>query len=101
MSPKIITDLDSFLQNFDRKNKTIVFTNGCFDLLHKGHLHLIIEAKKLGAILIIGINDDASVQRLKGATRPIESLEIRMKKLVIQNIFNMWVEKYLTQSCLA
>lgn len=78
---KIITDLHSFLQNFDRKNKTIVFTNGCFDLLHKGHLYLLKEAKKLGDILIVAVNNDASVKRLKGETRPVESLEIRLKKL--------------------
>ena len=78
---KIIADLHSFLQNFDRKNKTIVFTNGCFDLLHECHLHLLKEAKKLGDILIVAVNNDASVKRLKGETRPIESLEIRLKNL--------------------
>ena len=65
----------SSILNKIRKDNTIVFTNGCFDLLHEGHLHLLKEAKKLGDILIIGINDDASVKRLKGNTRPIEQLD--------------------------
>jgi D-beta-D-heptose 7-phosphate kinase/D-beta-D-heptose 1-phosphate adenosyltransferase len=78
---KIIQDLDSFIVTLRCINKTIVFTNGCFDLLHKGHLHLIAESKKLGDLLIVAVNDDASVKRLKGATRPVESLETRMKHL--------------------
>lgn len=78
---KIIQDLDSFIATLRCKNKTIVFTNGCFDLLHEGHLHLIAESKKLGDVLIVAVNDDASVQRLKGVTRPIEHLETRMMHL--------------------
>lgn len=78
---KCILNTAVFLSELNRKNKTIVFTNGCFDLLHKGHLHLLNEAKKLGDILIVAINNDASVKRLKGETRPIESLDIRMQKL--------------------
>jgi D-glycero-beta-D-manno-heptose 1-phosphate adenylyltransferase len=53
------------------QNEKIVFTNGCFDLLHIGHLTYLREAKALGTKLIVGLNSDASVQRLKGATRPI------------------------------
>ena len=70
-----------FLQNFDRENKTVVFTNGCFDLLHKGHLHLLNEAKKHGDILIIAVNTDNSVKKLKGNSRPAEPLHIRLKNL--------------------
>ncbi|MFN8282198.1 MAG: adenylyltransferase/cytidyltransferase family protein [Chitinophagales bacterium] len=80
-STKIISDLNSFLSSLDRKNKTIVFTNGCFDLLHQGHLHLLNEAKKLGDILIVAVNNDASVKQLKGETRPIENLETRLQHL--------------------
>jgi D-beta-D-heptose 7-phosphate kinase / D-beta-D-heptose 1-phosphate adenosyltransferase len=83
---KIINDLSLFLQQLDRKNKTIVFTNGCFDLLHKGHLHLLNEAKKLGDVLIVAVNDDASVKKLKGESRPIESLATRMQKLAALEI---------------
>ena len=80
-SRKFIRDVDAFLQHFDRNNKLVVFTNGCFDLLHEGHLHLIAESKKLGGVLIVAVNDDASVQRLKGATRPVEHLKTRMNHL--------------------
>jgi D-beta-D-heptose 7-phosphate kinase/D-beta-D-heptose 1-phosphate adenosyltransferase len=78
---KIITDLDLFLLDFDRKNKTVVFANGCFDLLHKGHLHLLNKAKKHGDILIVAVNTDDSVKKLKGNSRPAESLYIRLKNL--------------------
>jgi D-beta-D-heptose 7-phosphate kinase/D-beta-D-heptose 1-phosphate adenosyltransferase len=54
-----------------RAHRRIVFTNGCFDLLHPGHVKLLSEAKRLGDVLIVGLNDDASVRRLKGPERPI------------------------------
>jgi len=54
-----------------RKGKKVVFTNGCFDLIHAGHAHYLSEAKKLGDILVVGLNSDASVRRLKGPKRPI------------------------------
>lgn len=57
--------------------KTIVFTNGCFDLIHPGHIHLLREARALGDVLFVGLNDDDSVRRLKGPARPINSLEDR------------------------
>lgn len=53
--------------------KNIVFTNGCFDLLHVGHIRYLQEAKKLGDLLVVGVNSDASVKRLKGPTRPIQN----------------------------
>lgn len=62
-------------------NKKIVFTNGCFDILHKGHITYLREAKKLGDILVIGVNSDASVKRLKGEDRPINPLSDRMEIL--------------------
>ena len=51
----------------------VVFTNGVFDLLHRGHVDYLAKARRLGDILIIGLNSDASVRRLKGATRPLQS----------------------------
>ena len=57
--------------------KRIVFTNGCFDLLHAGHVSLLTEAAKLGDYLVLAINSDASVRRLKGPERPLVSQEDR------------------------
>ena len=55
-----------------RKNgKSVVFTNGCFDLLHRGHVHVLREARANGDLLIVGINSDRSVKSIKGASRPI------------------------------
>lgn len=59
------------------KGKKIVFTNGCFDILHRGHVTYLQQARDLGDILIVGINSDASVKRLKGAERPVNQLEDR------------------------
>lgn len=63
------------------QGKRIVMTNGCFDLLHKGHVDYLKQAKALGDILIVAVNSDESVQRLKGPTRPIVPLENRMAVL--------------------
>lgn len=57
----------------DRVGKKVVFTNGCFDILHRGHLSYLNEAKALGDILVIGLNSDKSVKRLKGESRPINN----------------------------
>ncbi|KHK02751.1 D-glycero-beta-D-manno-heptose 1-phosphate adenylyltransferase [Desulfovibrio sp. TomC] len=54
-----------------RPGRTVVFTNGCFDLLHAGHVDVLTRARTLGDLLVVGLNDDASVVRLKGARRPI------------------------------
>jgi rfaE bifunctional protein nucleotidyltransferase chain/domain len=59
-------------------NETIVFTNGCFDILHYGHVSYLYEAKELGHKLIVGINTDNSIKRLKGEDRPINGLNSRM-----------------------
>ena len=58
-------------------NKKIVFTNGCFDILHVGHIRYLSEARSLGDILVVGINSDDSVRNLKGPSRPINSLSDR------------------------
>jgi D-glycero-beta-D-manno-heptose 1-phosphate adenylyltransferase len=57
--------------------KTIVFTNGCFDLLHAGHVRYLASARQLGDILVVGLNGDASVRELKGEGRPLNSEEDR------------------------
>jgi rfaE bifunctional protein nucleotidyltransferase chain/domain len=59
------------IRQLQDEGKTVVFTNGCFDVLHPGHLDLLTRARKLGDILVVAINSDASVRRLKGAERPI------------------------------
>ena len=60
-----------------RSGKTVVFTNGCYDILHPGHIRLLESARSLGDILILALNTDASVQRLKGPTRPLVSQDER------------------------
>ena len=60
-----------------RGKKKIVFTNGCFDLLHAGHAHYLNECKKLGDLLVVGINSDDSIRKIKGEKRPIIPLELR------------------------
>ena len=60
---------------------SVGFSNGCFDLLHKGHLHIIKEAKLLCDFLIIGLNSDESIKRLKGLDRPKDHLKVRLSKL--------------------
>lgn len=55
------------------ENKKIVFTNGCFDILHKGHIAYLNQAKDLGDVLVVGVNSDESVKKLKGENRPINN----------------------------
>ena len=59
------------------EGRTVVFTNGCFDLLHRGHIRLLEQARSLGDVLVLGLNSDASVRRMKGPSRPILSEEER------------------------
>ena len=61
------------LEEAKKNGKKVVFTNGCFDILHTGHVTYLNEAKRQGDILIVGVNSDKSVKRLKGETRPINS----------------------------
>lgn len=58
-------------QQWKRDGRKVVFTNGCYDILHPGHIRLLESARSLGDILILALNTDASVQRLKGPTRPL------------------------------
>ncbi|MCU0237164.1 MAG: adenylyltransferase/cytidyltransferase family protein [Acidobacteria bacterium] len=64
-----------------RENETVVFTNGVFDLLHPGHVELLQFARSQGGLLVVGVNDDASVRRLKGDKRPIFPLAERLEVL--------------------
>jgi rfaE bifunctional protein nucleotidyltransferase chain/domain len=75
ITDKIITQQD--LPDVIALHKTIVFTNGCFDIIHAGHVQYLEQAKQLGEILIIGLNSDASVKRLKGSLRPFNTEQDR------------------------
>ena len=76
-----LEELKLLLEDCRARHQKIVFTNGCFDMLHSGHIQYLEEAKQLGAKLVIAVNDDDSVRRLKGETRPINSLTERMSIL--------------------
>ena len=73
----LLKDNINFIKKIKAERKKIVFTNGCFDLLHVGHIRYLSHAKKLGDFLIIGLNSDRSVKKLKGKDRPINSFEDR------------------------
>lgn len=64
-----------------RKNNRIVFTNGCFDLLHRGHVYYLSKAREMGDLLVVGLNSDASVSRLKGEGRPVNDQNARAEVL--------------------
>jgi len=78
---KKVADLVTIRRQLKQKDKKVVFTNGCFDLLHSGHIHLLREAKKKGDVFIVAINDDSSIQKIKGTSRPIFPLEERIEIL--------------------
>ncbi len=65
-----------------REGKKIVFTNGCFDIIHAGHTHYLKKAKQLGDVLIVGLNSDDSVRRLKGDERPLNNVDDRAEVLL-------------------
>lgn len=69
------------LSGLKDKGKKIVFTNGCFDLLHAGHIHSFMQAKEYGDILVVAVNSDKSIKKIKGEKRPIISQENRMRML--------------------
>lgn len=71
-----------------RKNHTIVFTNGCFDMLHRGHIHLLSSARAMGDTLVIGLNTDESVRNLKGSSRPVKDQVTRAAILASMEFVN-------------
>lgn len=75
-------DVRRELEEARAQGKKLVFTNGCFDILHVGHLRYLKEAKQLGDLLFVGVNTDASVRRLKGESRPIVSEAERSEMLL-------------------
>ena len=75
-----------------KQGKKIVFTNGCFDILHSGHVNYLEQTKKLADILIVGLNSDNSVSRLKGESRPINTIHDRANILSALQVVNYVVE---------
>jgi D-beta-D-heptose 7-phosphate kinase/D-beta-D-heptose 1-phosphate adenosyltransferase len=74
-------ELSRIIKNLKAKGKRIVFTNGCFDLLHIGHVRYLEKARALGDILVVGVNSDSSVQKIKGPKRPLLPEEERTEIL--------------------
>lgn len=81
---KTLKEMKALRRQFKQQNKKVVFTNGVFDLIHAGHVDYLSKAKLLGDVLIIGMNTDASVKRIKGNKRPI--LKQDERAFVISNL---------------
>ncbi|MFW6139853.1 MAG: D-glycero-beta-D-manno-heptose 1-phosphate adenylyltransferase [Acidobacteriota bacterium] len=83
MNEKVKTaeELVKVRKELQKSGKKMVMTNGCFDVLHGGHIHLFREAKKHGDILVVALNDDRSIRKLKGSMRPIFNLKERIEIL--------------------
>jgi D-beta-D-heptose 7-phosphate kinase/D-beta-D-heptose 1-phosphate adenosyltransferase len=82
--PKYISQkgqLTEVLKELKKQGKKVVFTNGCFDIIHKGHITLLNKAREAGDVLIVGVNNDNSIRKLKGPGRPINNLEDRITVL--------------------
>lgn len=78
---KTLEGLHKIRLQMKKSGKTVVFTNGCFDILHAGHIYLLRKAKTYGDVLIVAVNEDDSIRRLKGQGRPVYPLEERMEVL--------------------
>ncbi|RKY54863.1 MAG: D-glycero-beta-D-manno-heptose 1-phosphate adenylyltransferase [Candidatus Neomarinimicrobiota bacterium] len=83
VSKKLLSraEVSAVSNSLKQDGKKVVFTNGCFDILHVGHIELLESAKSLGDILVVGLNSDDSVKRLKGTGRPINSVRERVRIL--------------------
>jgi D-beta-D-heptose 7-phosphate kinase/D-beta-D-heptose 1-phosphate adenosyltransferase len=84
LTARPVSDLGDLLRQLEPhrcEGHRIVFTSGCFDNLHRGHITYLGQAKGLGSVLVVGINSDESIRRLKGPTRPINALDDRMELL--------------------
>ena len=85
---KIISNirrLKSLLNKLKNENKKIVFTNGCFDIIHSGHIYYLKEAKTFGDILVVALNSDNSIKRIKGKNRPIISEKNRL--IIMESLY--------------
>lgn len=79
-------DLAQWAKSCKSQGKKIVFTNGCFDILHQGHMELLSYSSQLGDVLIVGVNSDASVKKLKGENRPLNNESFRSYMLASLSI---------------
>ncbi|HSS46253.1 MAG TPA: D-glycero-beta-D-manno-heptose 1-phosphate adenylyltransferase [Burkholderiales bacterium] len=87
---KKVCEPELLASRIQRLPRPLVFTNGCFDLLHRGHATYLAQARALGASLVVGVNSDASVKRLsKGAGRPVNTLQERMAVLTALESVNL------------
>ncbi|MBD3413031.1 MAG: D-glycero-beta-D-manno-heptose 1-phosphate adenylyltransferase [Candidatus Aminicenantes bacterium] len=78
---KSVEELLLIRKSLKNKGKTMVMTNGCFDILHGGHIHLFKQAKKKGDVLVVALNDDSSIKKIKGPHRPVFKLAERIEIL--------------------
>lgn len=85
---KSSANLSKILAKLRSKGKRIVFTNGCFDIIHLGHIKYLSKAKKLGDVLVVGLNSDSSVRAIKGRSRPINNERDRAKVLASLNFID-------------
>lgn len=83
---KIFYNVDSLQKHLKNVEGTVVWTNGCFDILHQGHLYSLCEARSLGDLLIVGLNSDDSVKSLKGSDRPINNQQSRAEMLAAMTV---------------
>jgi D-beta-D-heptose 7-phosphate kinase/D-beta-D-heptose 1-phosphate adenosyltransferase len=83
LGPGVIArdDLEALGESLRAQGRRIVFTNGCFDLLHVGHVRYLVQARALGDVLVVGVNTDAGVRRLKGPERPLVAEDERAELL--------------------
>lgn len=88
---KSSASLSNILKKLKSKGKRIVFTNGCFDVIHFGHIALLNKAKKMGDILVVALNSDSSVRLIKGSLRPINNEQDRARVLAA-----LYVVDYVT-----
>ena len=83
-SIKTLEEMKEIRQQLKNQNKKVVFTNGCFDLIHAGHVDYLSKAKAFGDVIVVGLNSDASVMRIKGSKRPI--LDETERSFIISNL---------------
>ncbi len=83
-SIKTLEEMKKIRQQLKDQNKKVVFTNGCFDLIHAGHVDYLSKAKAFGDVMVVGLNSDASVMRIKGSKRPI--LKETERSFIISNL---------------